>query len=137
VGNVKITKKVAVSGDMEIYIDGQNLGMISDYETKMFDVPLGQHIIRAKLRWMGSTEKKIIVTEDQTIVLTVRDKKWINYFNYGYATVLLLLFQFHFMYKLAKIYIILFFIPPFLLLIFIYTLGKNKRMEIIERKFKN
>ncbi|MCK9412586.1 MAG: hypothetical protein M0Q53_09815 [Prolixibacteraceae bacterium] len=131
--NLKITKKVTVSGDMEIYLDEKMLGVVSDCETKLFDVPIGQHKIRAKLRYFGSAENSFMFTE-HALALTVKDRKWLNYFSYIYATLLMILLLFRAEIKFSEIHMIFLGIPPLLVFIYAFTIGRNKRMIIVESK---
>jgi hypothetical protein len=39
---------------VELYLDGQRIGYLSNGETKEFDVPAGQHTLKAKMGWYGS-----------------------------------------------------------------------------------
>jgi hypothetical protein len=39
---------------VELYLDGERIGYLSNGETKEFDVPVGQHTLKAKMGWYGS-----------------------------------------------------------------------------------
>jgi hypothetical protein len=39
---------------IELYLDGQRFGYISNGETKEFEVTAGQHTLKAKMGWYGS-----------------------------------------------------------------------------------
>src|ERR1035437_7905129 len=41
---------------IELYVDGQKIGYISNGETKEFEVAAGQHTLKAKRGWYGSQD---------------------------------------------------------------------------------
>lgn len=57
--------------DIKILVDGTAVGTIADGETKIFDIPTGEHVIKAKMDWRGSTESKFTVPKDGKLTLNL------------------------------------------------------------------
>jgi hypothetical protein len=131
-----ITKKVRTSGDIEIFIDGQKLGVVSDNQTKEFDFPSGRHILHAKLKWLGSIETTIDLDEEKVSSWTITDNFRIFNFSFIYLSVIVLVlgickenFKLFSGIDYITSYIIII-IPLIIFNIYYLTLGKNKRMLI-------
>jgi hypothetical protein len=128
--HLKITKKVRVAGDAEVYFDEQKLGVVSDNIAKTFDVPEGQHKIRVKIKWMGSVEGSFILENNYTLSLSIKDNKWINYFIISYIGIILLSLKLYNTLKFKEIHVFLLALPLVLFNLYFFTLGKNKRMVL-------
>jgi hypothetical protein len=62
-----------------IYLDGQKIGIISNGETKDFDVPPGQHSLKAKIDWCGSKDFIFTANENDTTMIKIGGFKYANY----------------------------------------------------------
>ena len=49
---------------IQIYLDERKIGEISNGETKTFEVPAGQQILKATIDWCGSPDVPITLTEN-------------------------------------------------------------------------
>jgi|GEM_PF-3501879 len=47
--------------EVKILIDGTSVGIVADGETKVFEIPAGEHSIKAKMDWRGSKEHRFSV----------------------------------------------------------------------------
>lgn len=80
----------------QIYIDGINIGTISNGETKEFSISEGQHIIIAKIGWCSSQEINFYIEETQTEEFYVegfRKRKWIIPIGLGIVALGFILFS--------------------------------------------
>ena len=74
--------------DYKIFIDGQNVGTISDGETKEFEVMPGKRTVTAKIDWCCSPDFVIDVSANETKCLEVDMPQWaedspIYYITFG------------------------------------------------------
>ncbi len=57
--------------EIGIYLDWQKLGTIANGETKEFDIPAGNHKLKAKIDWCGSRELILSVSDHETKNVTL------------------------------------------------------------------
>jgi len=113
-----------------IYLDGQKIGVISNGETKIFDINDGVHILKSKIDWCGSRDYQFMVgaNETKTVLLSgFKNSKYI-------IPVFALIIGFHFYLKISQgittlSYIV---IPAFLALSYYYTFGRNDYLRLTE-----
>src|SRR5690606_38667334 len=55
--------------EIKILVDGTSVGTIADGETKIFNITAGEHTIKAKMDWRGSTEKKLTAPKGGKVTL--------------------------------------------------------------------
>ena len=81
--------------DYDIYIDGKNIGKISNGEQKEFDVSLGNHTIYAKVYWYKSKETIFNIEEGTTPTFELENTAsfikffFIFFISYGAASLIL------------------------------------------------
>ena len=119
----------------KIYIDGQNVGTISNGETKEFQTTEGQHSMFAKIDWCSSPEILISLSNDQIKDLKVggfKNGSWIMPVTGGIIALhLILRIMFHINYVIFLV------IPAFLLLVYYLTLGRKKYLTLEEIQTEN
>jgi hypothetical protein len=67
-----------------IYLDNQKIGAVSSGETKEFDVPSGQHKVRAKIDWCGSKDLTCQINEKEVKTITISGFKYADYSIIGF-----------------------------------------------------
>lgn len=114
--------------DYEIYIDGQQAGMISDGEVTDFNTTTGHHLINIKVDEFSSPEIKIETSEDKITILKVvgfKKLKWMWEIIIGiYALHFILKMSIDFRYTTFLIF------PVFLFYIYYKTLGWKKYLTL-------
>jgi hypothetical protein len=70
-----VKKAVRTSCEMEIFIDEQKIGVISDKEPKEFEIAAGKHTFLAKTKWFGSADFTFVAHEGTATRLTISDKQ--------------------------------------------------------------
>jgi hypothetical protein len=115
-----------------IYLDGQKIGTIANGETKSFDVPSGNHALKAKIGWCGSREIELEVAGEEKKYFSLRGFRYSN-IMLPFVIVLVLLNIF-----LRKIYansfVLWLTIPVFLLLIYYLTIGRNDYLRLTQEE---
>ena len=113
-----------------IYVDGQKIGKIGNGDTKTFDVPNGNHTIRAKIDWCGSSEVHFTISGDEKKYFKLTGFKYSNIlmpFAFVFVILSLLLRKiFHIEYASWLI------LPIFLLLLYYLTIGRNRYLRIVQ-----
>ncbi len=56
---------------IDIYVDGQKIGGVSNGETKQFEIPVGTHTVCAKIDWCSSNDVPIDLSINEAEVLTL------------------------------------------------------------------
>jgi hypothetical protein len=70
-----VKRTVRTSGEMEILVDEQKIGVLVDKEPKEFEVAAGEHTLLAKTKWQGSADFTFIAKEESAKLLTISDKQ--------------------------------------------------------------
>ena len=116
--------------DYHIYLDGEKIGTLSNGETKEFETTDGQHSLIAKIDWCSSPTLTFYVDKLKTKQIKVGGFKYSNWtMIIGF---LLLVLGFVLNYLFDNEWSIFLPIPAFLLLIYYFTLGKNKYLTLKE-----
>jgi|GEM_PF-2490643 len=124
-----ITKTVRTSGDIEIFVDGQLLGVVGDNATVEFEVPAGEHQLEAKLKWMGRTDFTFFSRELLTNSLVISDNPYIHYFAVFYIVPIMFYLNMSMdgVYPFSPYYLPL---PILIYYLYFFTAGSHKRMLI-------
>jgi len=56
---------------VELYLDGQRIGYVSNGEAREFDVAAGQHTLKAKMGWYGSRKFDFTIYNKEAKAITV------------------------------------------------------------------
>jgi hypothetical protein len=116
--------------DYHIYLDGEKIGTLSNGKTKEFETTDGQHSLIAKIDWCSSPTLTFYVDKLKTKHIKVGGFKYSNWtMIIGF---LLLVLGFVLNYLFDNEWSIFLPIPAFLLLIYYFTLGKNKYLTLKE-----
>ena len=116
-----------------VYLDNCKIGTILNGETKEFDVPSGQHTVRAKIDWCGSRNLTCQISEDEIKTVTISSFKYGNYLMTGFAGLAALYFILKIVFNIQFFRIYLFIIMLLWLLITYYlTVGRNSYLQIKE-----
>lgn len=116
---------------IHIYIDGQKAGKVFNGETVNYEVPKGQHTIKAKIDWCGSKELILDMQEDETRVLQLKGFKSFRYLKYFALPIFAALVTDIFIRLDWLTYVTI----PFSIIclgwmLYIFTLGRNKYLEL-------
>lgn len=123
---------------ISVYLDNQKIGIVLSGETKEFDVPTGQHKVRAKIDWCGSKDLACQINENEIKTLQISGFKYADYSIIGffvpYGIYSLWEIFLHTGSKLLAITCLCFSI--FLLFAFTYnlTFGRNSYLRIKENQ---
>ena len=109
--------------EIGIYMDKQEIGTISNGETKEFDVSTGQHTFNAKINWCGSQELQCMITETDNKTLTISSFKFLKFFIPIFSSLISLHLILNLLFKIN--FIIWLIIPACLILAYYLTLGRN------------
>ena len=130
-GKLIISRKLEWNNKLRqigIYMDGQKIGTIGNGEIKTFDVPDGNHSIKAKIDWCGSRESAFSISGEE--------KKYFKLSGFKYSNIimpmalvivilsLLLRKLFHIDYAAWLI------LPVFLMLLYYLTFGRNDYLTL-------
>jgi hypothetical protein len=116
-----------------VYMDNQKIGTILNGETKEFDVPSGQHTVRAKIDWCGSKNLTIQTNENEIKTVTISSFKFGRYLMPGFAGLVVLYFILKKFGDSKFTDIILVITLPILLLVTYYwTVGRSSYLQIKE-----
>jgi len=121
--------------DYRIYLNGQKIGTIGSGETKEFDIPEGENILKAKIDWCGSQNFQISLNKDEikNVLITGFAHGSILMILMSPVILLPILFR-EFIKNHLFLNISFTTISIFVLLILTYylTIGRNKYLEIKE-----
>ena len=113
-----------------IYVDGSKVGFVRNGQAEAFELPAGEHTLKAKMDWCRSNDFVFSVAENET--------KYVRLSAYKYADILI---GFEILLLLAHIiirritgitYVIWFAVPFFLATLYYITIGYNKYLVIRE-----
>jgi len=124
-----ITKLVRTSGDIELILDDQRLGVVADGATAEFDIPTGEHYLQAKLKWMGVTELSIQSSDNKATILIIKDNQRLHFFPIIYLGIIMLYLNLYKEYT-YQIPVYLLVIPIVIYYLYFFTLGSHKRMVL-------
>ncbi len=113
-----------------IYIDGNKIGSISNGQTEEFEIPEGNHTIKAKVYWCGSNKITFSVAGDQEQTVIVSTFKFADLTIVMEFAILILHSFLKNSYGIS--YIIWLAIPFFLWTLYYSTFGYNKYIRIEE-----
>jgi len=117
--------------DYRIYIDGQEIGTISDGETKEFYVPTGQHKLKARLFWgYGSEDFPCTIANNDKLSVTISSFQRIRYVMGGFSLILLLHYILFWAFDIK--YLILLEIPLLPFVIYYSVVARRKYLLIKE-----
>ncbi len=116
-----------------VYLDNQKIGTILNGETKEFDIPSGQHTVRAKIDWCGSKNITIQTNENEIKTVTISGFKYGNYLMPGFAGLMVLYFILKkFVDSQFTDILLVITIPILLLVIYYLTIGRSSYLQIKE-----
>lgn len=113
-----------------IYADGNKLGTVRNGQAEEFELPPGEHKLKAKIDWCTSNDLPFSIKENEV--------KYVLLSAYKYAEILLgielLLLFTHFivMQTTGIIYVLWLVIPFFFVTLYYITIGYNKYLVIRE-----
>ena len=70
-----IKRAIRSSGEMEIFVDEQKIGVLMDKDPKEFEIAAGKHTFLAKTKWLGSAYFTFVANEASPTRLTILDKQ--------------------------------------------------------------
>ena len=121
--------------DYRIYLNGKEIGTISNGETEEFVIPEGTNTLIAKIDWCGSQELKINVSNEETKSLSISGFRPGLFFLFfiSFTIVIPILFRefIRFHYFLKYLFLLLSIIG-LVAVIYYLTIGRNKYLEIKE-----
>jgi hypothetical protein len=115
-----------------IYVDKKKIGTISNGETKEFEIPTGQHVVKAKIDWCGSNNLTCQINENELKTISISS------FNHGKSFILCLivaialLFILKFGFDIKSDNMFLAGIFPTVLLFYYLTIGRSSYLRIKE-----
>ena len=116
-----------------VYLDNNKIGTILNGETKEFDIPSGQHTVRAKIDWCGSKNITIQTNENEIKTVTISGFKYGNYLMPGFAGLMVLYFILKkFVDSQFTDILLVITIPILLLVIYYLTIGRSSYLQIKE-----
>jgi hypothetical protein len=131
-----IKKAVLTSGEMEIFIDDQKIGVVSDKVPKEYEIAAGEHVFLAKTKWLGSADFTFISSEDAPTRLTISNKQ--NSEDMLLILIVLSIFGVIGVHGQIKVVNLIVSLVLFILItvavcvFYLRTLGPNERMEVKE-----
>jgi hypothetical protein len=115
----------------KIFIDGLQVGKVSNGEIKEFEITEGKHIVTAKIDWCGSQKILLNFNSNETKELKIggfKNGNWIMPLSLSILVIhFLLLLAFNFGYTAFLL------IPTYLLLLYYLTFGHQKYLTLNER----
>lgn len=123
-GTLELYRKRNFDGllvDVDIYINNQLVGSMSNGERKIFDLPPGSHIIKAKQR-NKSGEQHITINENQTIGYSFQPTKW-SLLCFASTLIAFILI---YLYSLSIILLVLALLPGFIIAMYLVLFGRKK-----------
>lgn len=132
-GTIIINRKSAWNNrarKMGIYLDGQKLDTIGNGETKEFDVPTGEHTLRAKIDWLGSRDVHFFVGVDETKTFVLSDNPGIS--KLFFVASILLAITLVFRFDGTNNYRLWLGIPALIILIYFLVIKRNEYLLLRE-----
>jgi len=116
-----------------VYLDNQKIGSILNGETKEFDIPSGQHTVRAKIDWCGSKDLTCQINENEIKTVTISSFKFGNYLMPGFAGLMVLyLILKKFVDSQITDILLVITVPILLLAAYNLTVGRSSYLQIKE-----
>jgi len=115
-----------------IYVDKKKIGTIANGETKEFEIPSGQHVVKAKIDWCGSNNLTCQINENEQKTISLSS------FNYGKSFVqclivaIALLFILKYSFDIKSDNFFLAGIFPTVLVFYYLTIGRGSYLRIKE-----
>lgn len=118
--------------EFKIFVDGQQVGIIANGETKEFATMAGQHTVTAKIDWCSSFDIFIVVVDNETKNLKVsgfKNHNWLMPIGLGIIVLHVILSRT--MDFAGTIFLLA---PIFLLLVYYLTIGRKRNLTLNEIK---
>ncbi|KAA5534861.1 hypothetical protein F0919_09670 [Taibaiella lutea] len=112
----------------KVYIDNEQVGILSNGETKDFFPTEGAHTIHVKMGWYGSAPYHCNLNKEDIQYLKVSSSAMAKWLPFSLIPFVLL----HVFFKdvIGEGLSLLFFIPVLLIVIYLLTLGRNKYLTL-------
>ena len=111
-----------------IYVDGQKLGTVANGEVKSFDVPDGNHSVKAKIDWCGSRELEFSLSNEEKKYFKLSGFRYSNIIMPAALALVILSVVLRRMYHAE--YTIWLILPIFLVLAYYLTFGRNDYLRL-------
>jgi len=111
-----------------IYIDGQQIGTVGNGEVKTFEIPDGNHSIKAKIDWCGSRELEFSVQGDEKKYFKLSGFKYSNIIMPAAIVIVILSLVLRKMFRIE--YAAWLILPVFLVLFYYLTFGRNDYLTL-------
>lgn len=111
-----------------IYVDGKKIGTIANGEIKTFEIPDGNHTLKARIDWCGSREVDFLITGDEKKYFTLSGYKLAKIiFPYAIG-VFILNFIINIKYK--SDYLVWLLLPALVVIFYYLTIGRNDYLTL-------
>ncbi|NLP59388.1 hypothetical protein [Lutibacter sp. B1] len=117
-----------------IYLNNNKIGVISDGETKEFEIDSGKYKINGKIDWCKSPMLEFETVENESTKIEIAGFKYVNIvipIALGFSLIYLLLKN---LFEIDLKFLIVFTGIGFLFPLYYITFGKNKYLRIRETK---
>lgn len=113
----------------KVYIDNEQVGVLSNGETKDFFLTEGAHTIQVKMGWYASLPYQCNLGDEDIVYLKVSGSAWTKWIPLALIPLLIVRFLLK---DTDERYLLFFFIPLLLIAIYMLTLGRNKYLVLKE-----
>jgi len=113
-----------------LYLDGQKIGTIGNGEVKTFDVPDGDHSIKAKIDWCGSRQIDFSVSGEEKKYFRLSGFKYSNIIMPAALVLVILSLVLRRIFHIG--FAAWFILPVFLILLYYLTIGRNDYLILKE-----
>lgn len=111
-----------------IYVDGKKIDGIANGEIKTFEIPKGNHSIKAKIDWCGSREIKFSISPQEKKYFILSGFKHSNVFMLLGLILFIANFFLQMVFHIG--FAVLFILPIFLIMIYYITFGRNDYLRL-------
>jgi len=122
-----------VTKKFTLLIDGKEVGGIAHGGSEAYDVPAGNHVVKAKVQWFTSKEYEVTVNEHETKYLKVSGNR--SNIIISIAALVIMLACIVMKDKLGENGIFYVLVPLLLYRVYQFTLGRNNYLKIKEDEF--
>ena len=108
----------------KLFIDGHEVGIIADGETKYFTTSIGQHTVTAKIDWCSSPDLIVDVKDNEVTTLKLSGFKYGKWLFPVMYVIIILIIIMKFYYGILLMFLL------FLYPLYYITIGRKKIFDI-------
>lgn len=121
-----------IARDIGVYLDGEKIGVIGHGQTQEFEIEPGEHDLRTKIDWCGSKTLRFEVGENENQHIELSGFKYGKWLMPIVFILSVALYFYGHQFDFAKIITFGIVVPFLLYLVYLFTFGRNRYLQLRE-----